>query len=128
MPHNWKPSLVTNVPKPGDGQSREFLPGKKNIHLAVTDKKPRAEMLHIREGKSGHLEDRPYGIRTNNDQHTEKHYEVDATMGRKKRLEYLSQMRNGLNLAALGDKIYKNPIYATDFFKEGGLITGSTQV
>lgn len=25
-----------------------------------------------------------------------------------------------------GDKIYKHPDYTPDFFKEGGLITGST--
>ena len=33
-----------------------------------------------------------------------------------------------LPVAALGDKIYKNPEYATDFFKEVGLIAGSINI
>lgn len=33
-----------------------------------------------------------------------------------------------LPVASLGDKIYKNPEYAPDFFKEGGLIPGATNV
>lgn len=33
-----------------------------------------------------------------------------------------------LPVASLGDKNYKNPEFATDFFKEGGLITGSSNV
>ena len=36
------------------------------------------------------------------------------------------EMRNGLSMAALGDKIYKAPEYQTGFFKDGGLIVGST--
>jgi len=29
-------------------------------------------------------------------------------------------------MASLGDKIYRNPDYDSGFFKDGGLITGST--
>jgi hypothetical protein len=31
-----------------------------------------------------------------------------------------------MNVASLGDKIYKYPEYATDFYKDGGLISGAT--
>ena len=36
------------------------------------------------------------------------------------------EQRNGLPMAALGDKIYKTPAYVPGFFRDGGLITGST--
>ena len=35
-------------------------------------------------------------------------------------------MRNGMPLKSLGDKIYKAPDYKPGFFKDGGLIVGST--
>jgi hypothetical protein len=38
----------------------------------------------------------------------------------------LDQQRNSLTVTSLGDKIYKYPEYATDFFKDGGLIPGAT--
>jgi|LakMenE01Jun11ns_1017448.scaffolds.fasta_scaffold9498416_1 hypothetical protein len=38
----------------------------------------------------------------------------------------LEQQRNGLGVTSMGDKSYKYPEYATQFFKDGGLITGST--
>lgn len=37
-------------------------------------------------------------------------------------------MRNGLPLIAPGDKNYKNPEYSNNFFQEGGLIPGSTNI
>jgi hypothetical protein len=40
----------------------------------------------------------------------------------------LYDQRNGVPLSSLGDKIYKCPEYQTDFFKDGGLITGSTYI
>jgi hypothetical protein len=47
-------------------------------------------------------------------------------MGRKKRIETLYDQRNGLPLKSLGDKIYKAPEYMPGFYKEGGLIVGSS--
>lgn len=35
-------------------------------------------------------------------------------------------MRNGLLSGAPGDKIYKNPEYSKDFYKEGGIVAGSS--
>lgn len=47
-------------------------------------------------------------------------------MGSKKRLTTMYEHRNGLGMAALGDKNYKDPAYEPGFFREGGLIAGST--
>lgn len=47
-------------------------------------------------------------------------------MGSKTRVTNLYDQRNGLPMASLGDKIYKHPDYTPGFFKEGGLIAGST--
>lgn len=37
-------------------------------------------------------------------------------------------MRNGYPVIAPGEKSYKNPEYSNDFFKEGGLIPGSSNI
>lgn len=47
-------------------------------------------------------------------------------MGKKKRINTFYEMRNGMPVKSLGDKIYKAPDYKPGFFKEGGLIVGST--
>lgn len=47
-------------------------------------------------------------------------------MGAKKRIITVNQARNGIGVAAPGDKQYKAVEYADRFFHEGGLIAGST--
>ena len=47
-------------------------------------------------------------------------------MGGKRRFDDLNAMRNGMSLCAPGDKCFKNPEYCKDFFKEGGLVPGSS--
>jgi len=47
-------------------------------------------------------------------------------MGTKKRIDTMYDQRNGVPLKSLGDKIYKVPEYMPGFYKEGGLIVGST--
>lgn len=47
-------------------------------------------------------------------------------MQAKARVLGLEQQRNNLTVTALGDKSYKYPEYASSFFKDGGLIAGST--
>ena len=47
-------------------------------------------------------------------------------MGKKARVNSLYDQRNGLPMTSLGDKIYKHPDYTPGFFKDGGLIAGST--
>ena len=45
---------------------------------------------------------------------------------RKRRINSLSEMRNFYNKTSQGDKPYKNPEFSRDFFKNGGLVVGST--
>ena len=47
-------------------------------------------------------------------------------MGNKKRVNTTYEARNGLPMNSLGDKIYKAPEYMSGYFREGGLIAGST--
>lgn len=47
-------------------------------------------------------------------------------MQRKVKLYGLQSLRNNLAVSSLGDKAYKYPEYAPDFYKEGGLIPGAT--
>lgn len=44
----------------------------------------------------------------------------------KKRVGNLNQKRNELRVGSLGDKSYRYPDYSPDFFKEEGLVSGST--
>ena len=53
-------------------------------------------------------------------------YAVEGKMGNKKRVNTLYEARNGLQMTSLGDKIYKAPEYMTGYFRDGGLIAGST--
>lgn len=53
-------------------------------------------------------------------------YSLESKMGKKTRSGDFYQMRNGLSTNTLGDKIYRAPQYSSGFFKEGGLITGSS--
>jgi hypothetical protein len=45
-------------------------------------------------------------------------------MNSKIRIADLEVQRNGLTLASLGDKPYRNPDYSKDYFKDGGLVPG----
>ena len=56
---------------------------------------------------------------------TEEFY-VNKKMGMKKKISNIEERRNGMPLIAPGDKIYKNPEFSEDYFKEGGLVVGST--
>ena len=51
---------------------------------------------------------------------------LEKVMTKKQRVAGLQEMRNGVNIAALGDKTYKAVEYESGFFLPGGLITGST--
>ena len=55
-----------------------------------------------------------------------KEWKVEAKMNRKKRLLSLDERRNRMFNTNPGDKNYKNVDNSADFFKEGGLIVGST--
>lgn len=47
-------------------------------------------------------------------------------MTRKKRLDGYESLRNNIGVASLGDKPYKYPEYSNNFYRDGGLIPGST--
>lgn len=68
------------------------------------------------------------GIKTYEEanQTRESEYNLEAKMQAKIRVLGLEKQRNSLGVASLGDKIYKYPEYATDFYKDGGLIAGAT--
>ena len=57
---------------------------------------------------------------------THKDVDVTKSMGSKKRIGTMFEARNGLPMAALGDKIYKSPEYQSGYFRDGGLVAGST--
>ena len=93
--------------------------------------KPRPERRHTDAGRqtTNTYEDLPIGKATfleRNNRKTINETEINKTMGSKKRVNTMYEARNGLAMAALGDKTYKAPEYQPGFFREGGLIAGST--
>jgi hypothetical protein len=59
---------------------------------------------------------------------TQEEITIEKQLGSKAPIKNLSKMRNGFPSIVPGEKSYKNPEYSSDFFKEGGLIPGSTNV
>lgn len=57
---------------------------------------------------------------------TSAEWNTEKQMTQKHRIKTMYDQRNGLPLTSLGDKNYKHPEYLPNFFKEGGLIAGST--
>ena len=53
---------------------------------------------------------------------------IEKEFGIKKKLWSLTERRNGMGLYVPGDKSYKASEHISNFFKEGGLIVGSTNV
>jgi hypothetical protein len=110
--------------------------GKKAIHHEIQVVPRRAEKLHIRPHESKEeLLDRPQGIARVVDPRTgieRRHlpateYPLEDVLTRKRRSgASLLDMRNGIECYTLGDKHYRHPEYMPAFFKEGGLIVGST--
>lgn len=104
----------------------------KMMNFQPIPKKPEAERRHLRDqydSLMGPTHDNPkQGLLpfAHANQKTEKEYKQETVMTQKKRTKCLYDQRNGLPLQSLGDKNYKHPDYEPGFFKEGGLITGST--
>ena len=92
--------------------------------------KPRPERRHVDNGREtkATYEDLPIGKQTfiHDNRKTQQEIEVTKSMGSKKRVSTMFEARNGLPMASLGDKTYKTPEYQPGFFREGGLIAGST--
>lgn len=53
-------------------------------------------------------------------------YNLEYNMTRKHRIEGITQQRNEIPIASLGDKPFKVADHSPDFFNGGGLISGST--
>lgn len=51
---------------------------------------------------------------------------IEKELGQKKRLHFLEDRRNGIDVRSPGDKCYRVSEYLNGFFKDGGLIVGST--
>jgi len=96
--------------------------------MEFTETKPRAERKHIEEKPSGTYEDMPGGIKTfiHHNRKTVNEMPHEKSMGTKKRIQTVYDARNGMGMVSNGDKIYKSPEYAPQFYKEGGLIAGSS--
>jgi hypothetical protein len=90
--------------------------------------KDRAERRHVEPNPSGSYEDLEIGRKTyiHHNRKTIDEYATEKVMGKKVRVGTLYDQRNGVPLTSLGDKIYKAPEYMPGFYKEGGLIVGST--
>ena len=92
--------------------------------------KPRPERMHSNAGQqtTATYEDMPIGKQTfiMDNRKTTNEVDVTKSMGAKKRVGTMYEARNGLPLASLGDKNYKTPEYQPGFFRDGGLIAGST--
>ena len=78
--------------------------------------KPRPERRHTDAGRqtTNTYEDLPIGKATfleRNNRKTINETEINKTMGSKKRVNTMYEARNGLAMAALGDKTYKAPEY-----------------
>lgn len=53
-------------------------------------------------------------------------YIIENVINRKKLIQSLDERRNFMPIIAPGDKLYRNVDYSPDFYKEGGLVVGST--
>ena len=109
----------------------------KKIDPVYQDPKPRAEKKHILT-KETENPDSEYRIHMKTvfaetgkriQDHSTDEYNFHITqIGRKIRIPTLEAQRNGLEARSLGDKHYKKAEHSSGFYKEGGLITGSTIV
>jgi len=84
--------------------------------------------VHFDEKPSGTYEDMLTGKYTFpiHNRKTVNEVKPSKELGTKIRVETIYEKRNGLGMTSQGDKIYKHPDYAPDYFKEGGLAVGSS--
>ncbi len=112
--HYWHPSKRTI--------------GVKKIEPNNAPGKARAERQHFEEKLSGSLDPFKGGIKAYPEKHQKSEVEhvLENDMCEKKRVAGFEGKRNELPMKSLGDKPYKFAEDSTDFYKEGGLIPGST--
>lgn len=131
--NSWKPCIKTirelhrSPEKP-----RRFS----SLGPIITAKKLRPERKHIQispSKESSHLPNHTKmviadnGFRVQDLPATEFDFHK-SQMGLKKRVTDLLDMRNSLPQKSLGDKSYKKPERSTNFYHEGGLVIGSSNI
>ena len=127
--YQWKPCMKTvqGAVKPSACKD-EWIPNNKPPRV-FTEAQDRPEKRHLQAKESDTWDDPGIGLKTFVHIHNRKsvvEHNAEKQMGQKVRVQTMYEMRNGLPMASLGDKIYKAPEYQTGFFYDGGLIVGST--
>ena len=100
----------------------------KRIDKDYAPDKARPERQHFDLKESGSVDPFKGGLMPFPEKHqpTENEHVVEEDMGQKKHVEGFEGKRNELPFKSLGDKPYKFSDESSGFFKEGGLIPGST--
>ena len=90
----------------------------------------RHQRRHFDEKFSVTWDDKLKGVRTSlqANQITTSEYKIDDIIKKKRQILSVRELRNTIPVNSLGDKIYRYPTYAAEFFKEGGLISGSSNI
>jgi hypothetical protein len=93
-----------------------FIPGMKQFHgtKCMLPSETSMKVSHHWTGKT-----RAYPNETGM-------YDLEGYMNRKQRIPDINTQRNGIPIASGGDKYYKEANYQPGFYKEGGLIPGSS--
>ena len=124
----------------------KFIPGRKILHPIIHDEKIKPLKKYVIPKFSSpkiyprNISKRPpeqinsdiitplfqKKIRVQIPSQKEREWGLENRMTRKKRILSLYEQRNGMFNTNLGDKNYKNVEDSVGFFKEGGLIVGST--
>lgn len=110
-------------------QEQDFRFGKHMIDFEPLPRHRRPERLHLDPGRCEE-EIQWRGIKTDVELKYRKSDDIalESQMQRKARLNRYYDKRNGISVAALGDKPYKATNYTADFYKHGGLIPGSSNI
>jgi len=57
---------------------------------------------------------------------TSKELGLEKAMGKKRIFDSIEDQRNMLDLRSMGDKPYKSPEYSSNYYRDGGIIAGSS--
>lgn len=103
--------------------------GLKSVDMKFTQNKTFYPKKHFPPKYGYEKVPQPFYIRTYHpgfNTRSEKETTVERAMGAKRRIFDIEQQRNGMKMRNPGDKFYKTSEQFPNFFKEGGLIVGST--
>lgn len=124
----WKSS---SRPVPGAYAPRvERAQGTKKVEQTFSNLEPKSGKAITNKGAqtTATFEDNMKGIVTfaHHNRKTVDEFCLEDKMQIKQRVGTIKDQRNGLPMVSCGDKIYKAVEYLPGFYKEGGLIVGST--